>query len=93
MIPIDYKIINFCYNYVWIYENHSKLHIESYVIIDFKDYSQPKIVSMQMKLTQKVEHSTVFESFPNTSCCLQKFPPNKIEKIDMQGTIRDVCIG
>ena len=34
-----------------------------------------------MKLTQKVDHFTVFESFPSTSCCSQKFPPNKIEKL------------
>ena len=33
-----------------------------------------------MKLTQKVDHFTVSESFPSTSCCSQKFPPNKIEK-------------
>ena len=30
----------------WIYENHSKLHIESYEIINFKHYNQPRIVSM-----------------------------------------------
>ena len=35
---------------------------------------------MQMKLTQKVDHSTVFKSFPSTSCCSQKFRPNIIEK-------------
>ena len=33
---------------------------------------------MQMKLTQKVDHSTVFKSFPSTSCCSQKFPPNNL---------------
>ena len=33
-----------------------------------------------MKLTQKVDHFTVLESFLNTSCCSQKFPPNKILK-------------
>ena len=45
-------------------------------------------MSKQTKLTQKVDHSTMFESFPNTSCCSQKVPPNKIEKIgwlDVQG--------
>ena len=36
---------------------------------------------MRTKLTQKVDHFTVFESFPCTSCCSQKFSPNKIEKI------------
>ena len=35
---------------------------------------------MQTKLTQKVDHFTVFESLPSTSCCLQKFPPNDLEK-------------
>ena len=35
-----------------------------------------------MKLTQKVDHFTVFESFPSsTSCCSLKFLPNKIEKL------------
>ena len=29
-----------------------------------------------MKLTQKVNHFTVFKNFPSTSCCSQKFPPN-----------------
>ena len=49
-----------------------------------------------MKLTQKVDHFTVFKSFPNTSCCSQKFPPNNFEKIgwlDVQVSIRDVFIG
>ena len=36
---------------------------------------------MRMKLTQKVGHFTVFESFPSTSCCLQNFLPNKIENL------------
>ena len=34
----------------------------------------------------------MFESFPSTSCCSQKFPPNKIEKIgwlDVRGSIKD----
>ena len=33
-------------------------------------------MSTQKKLTQKVDHFTVFESFPSTSCCSQKFMPN-----------------
>ena len=41
-------------------------------------YNQPRIVSMQTKLTQKVDYFTVFESFPSTSCCSQKVPPNKL---------------
>ena len=48
---------------------------------------------MQMKLTQKVDHFTVFKSFPITSCCSQKFLPNSLEKIgwlDVRGSIRDV---
>ena len=80
----------------WIYRNHSKSHIESYEIIDSKDYNQPRIVSTGTKLTQTLGHFNVFQSFPNTSCCSQKFPPNKIEKIgwlDMRGSIRDVFIG
>jgi len=32
---------------------------------------------MQIKLTQKLDHFTVFKSFPSTSCCSQKFPSNK----------------
>ena len=49
-----------------------------------------------MKLTQKVDHFTVFKSFPGTSCYAQKFPPNNLEKIgwlDVRGSIRDVFIG
>ena len=49
-----------------------------------------------MKLTQKVDHFTVFKSFPSTSCCSQKFLPNNLEKIswlDVRGSIRDVFIG
>ena len=34
-----------------------------------------------MKLTQKLDHFTVLKSFPSTSCCSQKFPPNNLEKI------------
>jgi len=51
---------------------------------------------MQTKLAQKVDHFTVFESFPSTSCCSHKFLPNRKEKIgwlDVQGSIRDVNIG
>jgi len=36
---------------------------------------------MQTKHTQKVDHFTVFESFPSTSCCSQKFMPKKIENL------------
>ena len=49
-----------------------------------------------MKLKQKVDHFTVFESLPSTSCCSQKFPTNKIEKngwLDVQGSTGDVYIG
>ena len=59
-------------------------------------YNQPRIVSTQMKLTQKVDHFTMFKSFPNTSCCSQKFPPNNLEKIsllDVRGSIGDAFIG
>ena len=51
---------------------------------------------MRMKLTQKIDCFTVLESFPCTSCCSQKFLPNKIEKfgwLDVRGSIRDVYIG
>ena len=34
---------------------------------------------MRMKLTQKVDHFTVFNSFSSTCGCSQKFPP-KISK-------------
>jgi len=60
----------------WIYGNRSESHIGSYETIDFKilkHYNQPRIVSTQMKLTQKVEHFTVFKSLPSTSYCSQKF--------------------
>ena len=53
-------------------------------------------MSTQTKLTQKVDHFTVFKSFPSTSCCSQKFPPNNLEKIgwlDVRDSIRDVFIG
>jgi len=49
-----------------------------------------------MKLTQKVDHLTVFKSLPNTSYCSQKFTPINLEKIgwlDLRGSIRDVFIG
>ena len=39
------------------------------------------IVNTQMRLTQKVDHFTVIESFPSTSWCSQKFTPNKIENL------------
>ena len=35
-----------------------------------------------MKLTQNVDHFTVFNSFSSTSGCSQNFPPNNLEKID-----------
>ena len=35
---------------------------------------------MRMKLTQKVDHFTVFKSFPSTRCCSQEFLPNNLEK-------------
>jgi len=53
-------------------------------------------VSMWAKLTQKVDHFTVFKSFPSTSCSSQKFPPNNLEKIgwlNVRGSIWDVFIG
>ena len=49
-----------------------------------------------MKLTQKVDHFTVFESLHSTSCFSQQIPPNNFEKIGwlaMQGSIKDVFIG
>ena len=50
-----------------------------------------------MKLTQKLDHFTVFKSFPSTSCYSQKFPPNNLEKkigwLDVRCSIRDVFIG
>ena len=53
-------------------------------------------MSTLTKLTQKVDHFTVFESFPCASCCSQKFLPNKTEIfgwLDVRGSIRDVNIG
>ena len=35
---------------------------------------------MRMKLTQKMDDFTVFKNF-STSCCLLRFPPNKIENL------------
>ena len=61
-----------------------------------KHYNQPRIVTTQTKLTQKVDHFTVFESFISTSCCSHKLLPNKIEKfgwLDVQCSIRDVYVG
>jgi len=65
----------------WIYGNWSKLHIGIYKIMISKHYNQPRIVSTRIKLTQKVEHFTVFKRFPSNICCSQKFPPNNLEKI------------
>jgi len=51
---------------------------------------------MRMKLTQKVDHFTMFKSYPGTSCCSQRFPPNNLEKVgwlDVRGSIRHVFIG
>jgi len=51
---------------------------------------------MRMKLTQKVDHFTVFKNLPSTSCYSQNFLPNNLEKIgwlDVQGGIMDVFIG
>ena len=53
-------------------------------------------MSMRTKVTQKVDHFAVFESFCSTSCCSQKFQLNRIEKfglLDVRGSIRDVFIG
>ena len=49
-----------------------------------------------MKLTQKLDHFTVFKSFPSTSCCSQKFLPNNLEKLaglTCEVVIRDVSMG
>ena len=55
-----------------IYGNHFKSHIGNYEIINLKIlkyYNQPRIVSTRMKLTQKLNRFTLFESFPSSSCC------------------------
>ena len=62
----------------WIYGNRSKSHIGSSILKILKHYNQPRIVSTQMKLAQKIDHFTVFESFSCTSCCSHKFLPKKI---------------
>jgi len=36
---------------------------------------------MRIKPTQKLDHFTVFESFPSTGCCSQKYPPNNFKKL------------
>ena len=67
-----------------MYGNCSKSHNKSYKIISLKilkHYNWPRIVSTQMKFTQKVKYFTVFKRFPSTSCCLQKFSPNKMKKL------------
>jgi len=68
--------------------NHT-LEVMRWLILKIlKHYNQPRIASMRTKLAQNVDHLTVFESFPSTSCCSHKFPPNEIEKfgwLDMQG--------
>ena len=51
---------------------------------------------MRTKLTQMVDHFTVFKNFHNTSCCSQKFLPKKIKKfgyLDVQSSIRDFYSG
>ena len=53
-------------------------------------------MSTRTKLTQKVDHFTVFNSLPSTSGRSQKFPPNNLQKnrwLDVRGGIRDVFIG
>ena len=62
----------------WIYGNRSKSHIGSYEIIDFKDFNTLRVVSMRMKLSKKVDHFTVFNSFSSTGGCSQEFPPNNL---------------
>ena len=57
------------------------LEVTRYSILKFlRHYNQPRIVNTWMKHTQNVDHFTMFESFPSTSFCSQRFPPNKIEK-------------
>jgi len=48
---------------------------------------------MRMKLTQKVDHFTMFKSFPSISCHSQKNNLEKFGWLDMRGSIRDVFIG
>ena len=65
----------------WI---RSKLHIGSYEIIDFKDFKalQPaKDYEHVNETYTKVGHFTVLKSFPSTSCCSLKFPPNNLLKM------------
>jgi len=58
-----------------------------------KHYNQPRIVSTQMKLTQKLDHFTVLKSFPSTSGCSRRFPTNNLENwLDVWGSISDVFI-
>jgi len=59
---------------------NTTLEVMRYMILKIH-YNQPKIVGTRMKFTQKVDNFTVFESFSSTSCCSQKFPPKKIEKL------------
>ena len=52
-----------------IYGNRSKSHMGSYEIIDFTDFKTlypAKDCEYVMKLTQKVDHFTVFKSLPST---------------------------
>ena len=52
-----------------------KLATRKSILKILKHNNQPRIVSTQMKLTQKADDFTVFKSLPSTSCCSQKFPP------------------
>ena len=68
-------------------ENHSKSHIGSYEIINFKalsHYNKPKNVSTRMKLTPKMDHFTVFKCLTVFLALIAaKFPPEnlKVQKL------------
>jgi len=61
-----------------------QISITGYVNYEYikisKHYNQPRIVSMRMKLTQKVDHFNVFKNLPSTSCCSEKLLPNNFKK-------------
>ena len=44
-----------------------------------------------MKLIQKMDHFTVFKSFPGISCCLYNFSPNKTE--NLAGWMNEIVSG
>ena len=98
-MAVDYIqcVISYSYMYVTGFmKTVPNRTLEVTILNILKHHNQPRIVSTWKKLTQKADHFTVFESFPNTSCRSQKFPLNKIEKfgwLDMWGSIRDVYIG